>query len=428
MNQYEKRIAACDEKMREHASAYKEILDKASEEDRQPTEDDRAKITEHMQAIETLKGEKVEAEANLKTYEDMEGLSKNLGPQFGDFGRDVEVKEKTTEEVKSLGEQFIESKGYKDLMERGLQGSDWSTGPVELKATLVSTPGTALTPPQYVPGIVETLYQRLYVADLLGQASTNTNQVTYVSETTATNAADTVAEGQAKPQSTLVFGETTEPVRKIATLLPVTDELLEDAPSIAAYVNGRLTLFVKQTEEAQILLGSGTAPDIKGLIGAGRNNVGTYARGTVDDNALALFKAMNGTRGSSQLDVDAIVVHPTNWQAIRTAKDTSGQYYGGGPFYGPYGGPQGPAGASQFSADSLWGTRVVVTSAITVGSALVGAFNQGAALFRRSGVSVEATNSHSTWFADNITAIRAEERLALAVYRESAFTVVTGLS
>ena len=72
--------------------------------------------------------------------------------------------------------------------------------------------------------------------------------------------------------------------------------------------------------------------------------------------------------------------------------------------------------------------RVVVTSAITLGSALVGAFSQGGAVFRRSGVTVEATNSHSTWFADDITAIRAEERLALAVYRESAFTVVTGLS
>jgi HK97 family phage major capsid protein len=122
------------------------------------------------------------------------------------------------------------------------------------------------------------------------------------------------------------------------------------------------------------------------------------------------------------------VIHPTNWQAIRTAKDVSGQYYGGGPFYGPYGGPQGPAGASQFSVDSIWGTRVVVTNAISVGTALTGSFSEGAALYRRSGVTVEATNSHSTWFADNITAIRAEERLGLAVYRPSAFVAVTGLS
>lgn len=429
MNQYERRNQAVEEKLREHAKAYKAILDKAEEEDRQPTEEDRTEITEHMKAIETLKSEKAEVEANIETLKEVNDLSKDLGPQFNDLGRDVQVVEQTPAEVKSLGDQFIESKGYKDLIERGMTG-EWKSDQIQLdmKATLFSSPGSALTPKDYTPGIVQTLYQRLYVADLLGSATTNASQVTYVSETTATNAAAAVAEGTAKPQSTLAFGETTESVRKIATILPVTDEMLADAPQISAYVNQRLVLFIKITEENQILLGSGTAPNIQGLVGAGRNSVGTYARGTVDDNALALFKAMNGTRGSSQLDMDGIVIHPTNWQAIRTAKDTGGQYYGGGPFYGPYGGPQGPAGASQFSADNLWGVRVVVTSAITVGSALVGAFGQGGAVYRRSGVAVEATNSHSTWFADNITALRAEERLALAVFRQSAFTVVTGLT
>ena len=107
---------------------------------------------------------------------------------------------------------------------------------------------------------------------------------------------------------------------------------------------------------------------------------------------------MNGTRGSSFLDPDTVVIHPTNWQAIRTAKDTHGQYYGGGPFYGPYGGPQGPAGASQFSADKLWGMRVVVTSAITVGTALVGAFCEG----RRSSAGRadgRGDQQHGTYFA-----------------------------
>jgi HK97 family phage major capsid protein len=94
----------------------------------------------------------------------------------------------------------------------------------------------------------------------------------------------------------------------------------------------KFTMFVKQTEEQQILLGSGTAPNLQGIVATGRT-IGTYARGTVDDNALAIFKAANGTRGSSFLNPDTVVVHPTNWQAIRTAKDNSGQYYGGGPFY-----------------------------------------------------------------------------------------------
>ena len=203
--------------------------------------------------------------------------------------------------------------------------------------------------------------------------------------------------------------------------------MLEDAPQIQTYLNSRLSLFVQQKEEQQILLGSGTAPNLQGFVGTGRA-IGTYARGTVDDNATALFKAMNGVRGSAFLDVDAIVIHPTNWQAIRLAKDSSGQFQGGGPFYGPYGGPQGPASSSQFSADNLWGVRVVVTSAITVGTALVGSFGQAAALYRKGGLTVEATNSHGTFFQTNVTALRAESRAALAVFRPSAFCAVVGLA
>ena len=421
-------LRACENKLAEKAREAQEIMQKAENESRSRTDDENAEISALYKQLQVLRENKRELEDQLETEQEFQKDVGKLDPSPTESNLDkVGVKTMGAEEIQSLGDQFINAKGYKGLIERGLSG-EFSTGQIEMKATLATTPGSALTPDQRVPGIVETLYQRLYVADLLGQASTNSSQVTYVEETTATNAAAAVAEGQAKPESTLAFGEVTEPVRKIATVLPVTDEMLEEAPQISAYINQRLVLFIKIQEEAQLLRGAGTGANLQGLIGAGRNSVGTYANGTVDDAALALFKAMNGTRGSSQLDVDGIVIHPDDWQTIRTAKDTSGQYYGGGPFYGPYGGPQGPAGASQFSVDNLWGVRVVVTSAIGgAGTALVGAFSQAASLYRRSGISVEATNSHSTWFADNISALRAEERLALAVFRQSAFTVVTGL-
>ena len=202
---------------------------------------------------------------------------------------------------------------------------------------------------------------------------------------------------------------------------------MEDAPQIQAYLNQRLTLFVKQQEEQQLLLGSGVAPNLQGLVGTGRA-IGTFTRGTADDNATALFKAANGTRGSSFLDPDTVVIHPTNWQAIRLGKDDNGQFYGGGPFFGAYGGNTPQASASQFAADSLWGMRVVVTSAITVGTALVGSFSQGAALFKKGGLRVEASNSHGTYFQSDIVAIRAEMREALAVYRPSAFCAVVNLA
>jgi hypothetical protein len=50
------------------------------------------------------------------------------------------------------------------------------------------------------------------------------------------------------------------------------------------------------------------------------------------------------------------------------------------------------------------------------------------AFWRTTGIRVEASNSHASFFINNLVAIRAEERLALAVYREAAFGLVTGLN
>jgi HK97 family phage major capsid protein len=137
---------------------------------------------------------------------------------------------------------------------------------------------------------------------------------------------------------------------------------------------------------------------------------------------------MTGCRGSANLDPTGIVVNPANWQTIRLAKDSSGQYMGGGPFVGPYGGPQGPASGTYFSAGPLWGVPVIVTTSIGAGTALLGSFATASVVYRRSGVTVEASNSHSDFFQRDLTAMRAEERIGLAVFRPAAFAKVVGLA
>ena len=323
------------------------------------------------------------------------------------------------------GDAFVASHEYRAIKDPSTRPTKWSSGPIEVKAELTEAV-SPIVQPGLVPGIQETIYQPLSIADLFGQATTESNTVRYIQEVggSVTNAADSVAEGGTKPESTLVFNEADEPVRKVATFLPVSDEFLEDVPAIQTYLNTRLGLFVRIAEEEQLVAGNGTAPNLSGLLDRGLN---TWARGTVDNNATALFKAANGARGSSFLEPDAIVMNPANWEKIRLGTDSAGQYYGGGPFLGPYGGPQGPASASQFSADRIWNLAVHVTTAVGAGTAIVGAFRTGASLYRKGALTIEASNSHSDFFQRDMSAIRAETRLALAVLRPESFCVVTGL-
>jgi HK97 family phage major capsid protein len=327
--------------------------------------------------------------------------------------------------AKSIGEQFIQSAEYRGLAGR-MKGGAWSSGPIEIKTTFsegtAGTPGPGYSPvsavPQLLPGIVDIRFRQLLIADLFPQGVANTPLIRYLVESSLTNAAATVAEGGLKPESALAFTAKDETLKKIATFLPITDEMLEDWAQAQSYINQRLTLFVKQTEEVQLLSGDGTGSNLLGLLN--RTGLATsIAKGTSpslsgDNDMDAIFRQITAIRFSSFLEPDAIVIDPTAWQTITLSKNSQGSYYANGPFMDV----QNP---------SLWGRRVVVTPAITAGTALVGAFQQGGQIFRKGGLTVEASNSHSDFFQRNLTALRAEERLGLAVYRPSAFGTVTNL-
>jgi len=127
-----------------------------------------------------------------------------------------------------------------------------------------------------------------------------------------------------------------------------------------------------------------------------------------------MLKQFTAIATTEFVQVDGWVMNPANWMTVQLTKNTMGGYYGAGP-WAP---PQPP---------TLWGVRGAVTTQMTLNTALVGAFRQMSQIFRRGGVRVEATNAHQDFFVKNLVAIRCEERLALAVYREGAFGLVTGL-
>jgi HK97 family phage major capsid protein len=326
----------------------------------------------------------------------------------------------------SLGEQFIRSNGYRALVDSGLKGGHWTSGDVELKATL--TEGTAgapgggydlvTTPPNVLPGVVDIRFRPLFLEALFPGGTTNSPLIRYLVEEALTNAAAAVAEGDLKPESAVSFTTVDETLHKIATFLPVTDEMLEDWSQIRSYLDARLQLFVRQATEAQLLSGDGTGANMVGLLNrpglAPTITMGT-APSTADDNSMdAIYRQITEIRQNAFMEPDAIVISPTAWQTIMLAKNTQGNYYANGPFVG-----QEPP--------TLWGKRVVSTAALAADRALVGAFGQGAQVFSKGGITVEASNSHADFFQRNKTAIRAERRLGLAVYRPAAFGLVAGL-
>lgn len=323
-----------------------------------------------------------------------------------------------TRETRSLGQQFVADKDYRTFITHGghRRNGAWTSPAVELQATTLSEgagSGGPLILPDYQAGVLPLLFKRLVVADLIAPGTTNGNLISYMKETTFTNAAAAVAEAGTKPESTLIFAAATSAVQKIAHWIPVTEEMLEDYAQTQSIIDARLRLGLDLAEEDQLLNGTGVAPQLLGLMNLA-GLTAAQARG-VDSNMDAIFKQMTTIATTVFVVPDGFIINPTNWQAIQLLKNANGNYMGSGPW-----------AAAQ--TNILWGVPAAVTPSIVAGTALVGAFRSAAQVFRRGGVRVESSNSHASFFITNLVAIRAEERLALAAYRDAAFGKVTGLS
>ena len=324
----------------------------------------------------------------------------------------------------SIGEQFANTDAYKAYVEKGVKGVD---SQAEFKTTL----NTTGYPPESLraPGILETALRNPdSVIGLFDQIQTNQNAYVYLEETTFTNNAGSIAESgdiSSSLESALAFTERTESIRKMATFLPVTDELLADVAGIQGYVNSRLSTMMKLNLDNQLINGDGSAPNLTGVLNKGGINTFDYALPYAGELGKLgqIYQAITEIRKDAFVEPDAIVMHPSDWYDIVTSVTdvtTSGSK---NPLFVVAGG---------FGADAaprIWGLKVVPSTVIAEGTMLVGKFSGGdaAQVIMREGVDLAVSDSHSDFFAKNQLAIRLTMRLGFAIYRPTAFCTITNV-
>jgi HK97 family phage major capsid protein len=264
-----------------------------------------------------------------------------------------------------------------------------------------------------VPGIIANPNRVLTIRDVLPVGRTGSNLVQFTRENVFTNNAGpqydatspAATENVTKPESGVTFTLANAAVVTLAHFIPVSRQVLDDAPQLESYVNSRLAYGLKLEEEDQLLNGNGSSGNISGLLASG--NFTAYNRSaTGDTNIDTLRKAI--TQGElSEYVVDTIVINPADWETIELTKATDGQYVVGNPM--------------NAMAAQLWGKRIVPTNSIASGTFLVGAFQMGAQIWDRMDAAVQISYEDGDNFKKNMATLLAEERLALTVYRPAAF-------
>lgn len=261
---------------------------------------------------------------------------------------------------------------------------------------------TVVTAPQIaeVDKSIAPQARREAVADFFTNAQISGNAVTYFLQGAFETSAGigTTAQNGKKPQASTSFAGTTLALSKIAAWIKETDELIYDAPFLASEVQNTLAYQIGKAEDAYIINAIGST------VGIGAE---TYD-GTTVTFADGILASILKVKNEAAYDASVVIVNPADLYTLLTAKDSNKQYYGGGYFSGAYG--NGAYGVPS----SIWGVRVIASSDVAQGSALVCA-KEAVKIWKKGGLDVKLYEQNEDDALYNRVTLLGEERLAAAV-------------
>ena len=338
-----------------------------------------------------------ELEGKIETADRASEMVKSIGkPVENQEDETMEVKE-----AKNLGENFVETVKSAQIGEK-----------FDVVAKAYNSVQTSPSATEYATtfdrNVVEAARTPLVIRDLFNSETISGSMLVYLVEDAIEGAPAVVAEAGKKPQVHFKDpAKKTVSLSKIACFIKESDEYIADYPFLASAINGRLLYELGLVEQNKLIYWlkntSGIQTDTTSWTG------GTTATGLAE---LILDAAMD-VQGQSGFAADGVVINPADWYSLRIAKaNGTGEYFGGG-FFG------------QQQIPDLWGIPVCVSTAVTAGQVIVGAFKTCGSVVQNGGVAVEAVNTNEDDFIYNLMTIRAEERIALAVRRPAGFKVLT---
>lgn len=350
------------------------------------------------ESIKGIEGKITNYEAELKgitdQYKQLE--TKMNRPNFGGG-----------EKRKTAGQMLVESDSYKNISQGEYKASASLQSFFRKDLDSIDVNGGILAGTQRLDGILTPPQEDLRIRDLLNVQNTTSNAIEYIVETGFTNASAIAPEKSLKAQSDLTFDIESATVKTLAHWVPATRQIINDAPMLRNYVDGRLTYGLKLTEEAQVLYGDGLGDNMQGIM----TNPNVQDLGGIvgaDTRIDHIRRAFTKTLLAGY-PATGIVLNPLDWEDIELSKGTDGHYIwvsvvsGGEP--------------------RLWRVPVVESTAMAEGEFLAGAFGLAGQLWDREQANVRISEHHADYFARNMLAILAEERIALTVYRPEAFVI-----
>jgi HK97 family phage major capsid protein len=259
-------------------------------------------------------------------------------------------------------------------------------------------------------GIIPPNLKKLSLLDLIPTGVTDSNQVEYVQVLAIPNTAREIAEGDEKPEETLVTKDADAPVRTIAGFIKVRKQALADVAGLRTLIGTLLPYDVRRRIESQMLIGDGSGQNLTGILET--DGIGAPSFQAGDNTADAILRAITVII-LSDADPNFVTLHPITWQELLTMRTETGGAHTGMYLYGAPAEPAPP---------TIWGLNITVNRAVPSDQPLVGDA-MAASLLVREGVNVLVSDSADDDFTHNRVTILAEARVAFPVWKPTSFAV-----
>lgn len=220
-----------------------------------------------------------------------------------------------------------------------------------------------------------------------------------------------VAVGGQKPDLGWVPTVKEAPVRKIAGILTVPDELLDDVAGFRAWIAYELPKAYLDAEDLQIFKGNGTGENILGLwfqadyqtLPFGGTDGVNSASNTIDKIAAGITEVRTLKRATS-----AVFVSPIDYMKIFINKGNTQEY--------TY-----PVILDQSGNITIGGVPVYWSNVFSSEQGIVGDFARGTAIFQRKAMSIGYFDQNKDNVEKNMVTIRLEGRFALPIFYPESF-------
>jgi uncharacterized protein YaaR (DUF327 family) len=382
----DKAVAA---KAQEFADKIKDVSDKISE----------VKGLDETVTIEDLKKMKEDLAVSVKAIDKLAIAVKNQKsqsskPEVKTFNQVLsETIEDHAEEIKSFKkgnpEKKFEMKAVGDM------------------SVAVNFPGAGTFTQDIRSGIIETPFNRLWLADVLPQGTSSGSSILYPKENGGEGAAALWTDKTTdKPQMDFDLTGQNAYFKWLAGIVIIEREMLDDIPFLNSYLTNKMLISLKIAENDFILNGSSDTNPVQGML-----DVATAYDGTFTDDVDRIIDA-----GWGQIVEDTFdFYNPTH--TILTPRDSVAIGLNKASGSGEY---NLPAGSVAFAAGQLIVAGLTVVKTTQIGSGNFLTFDKNAVMF------IKRMQPELRMFEDaalarrNKIMFRVEERATLAIFNNAA--------